>query len=652
MQSLFRALYEFLSQPLAGSPLVGWHVVFLVVTAGTLLILFWMFRRQWARTPGVWKCVILSGLAHVVLIVIAYSTQYVVVAVPPPKGEGTPIRIIDFDPAIPDDQQASSPRVQFWEQFAGEVPAPAVETLERPREEPELVIEPIWGTAAAENANSPLIEAVPPVARAPEITIEAAQPMMEPPLLGEFKPRQLTAPISPSPAPIARQVDEATSVQPELEAAAAAPPAEQLLADNDPPLEMLAPPPVDAPLPRDLPIETLSGEFKLESLPPVEPGRLVAFERPTPLEPRVPRRFGDSQPIPKIYALRAPEGRLQIVEQQGGSVETEQAVERALAYLAAFQSADGRWSSKLTGGGVERKVFGHDRQGAGAHADAGITGLALLCYLAAGHTQYEGPYRETVAKAIRFLSDHQLPDGCLAGDARHFEKTYCHSMALLALGEALAVTGDPRLTPIVRRGVDYSVRVQNKLDGGWRYQPGDGGDMSQFGWKVLALHSASLGGIDIPQTTLQGMHRFLSQATRGMHGGLGCYRPGEMHTPTMTAEALACRFLLQDSVKPETIDEAMALIMRNPPSESEVNYYYWYYATMAAHHAGGRYWTNWNEQLKPLLVQRQIRSGPEAGSFPNDGLWSGYGGKIYSTAMATLCLQAYYRFVSAADIDK
>ncbi len=640
---------EFLSLPLAGTSIAGWHLVMLAILLLPFVLVATVFRKQWEKTPGVWKCMILSAVAHFGLLIVAYSTQYNVVAGPKANGDATPIKVIDTEDRIDFADDESAPKVESWDQFTGEQPTPQLNNLERPREEPELVVERVWDSAQIGLSNNPpMLPAEMPAA--PELKMETTNPNSLG-TLSEFDPA-MSKTASPTPTPIDRDIAAQEVANPPTEATP--------LVESTRPLEIPSVAPShernnqqdssldSAPLP---PINRAFEDLATpaENLVPSQPASFVK-DQPRPLF--IPRRFGDSQPMPKIYALRVPEGRLQTVEEQGGSIETEQAVESALAYMAATQSADGRWSSRMTNGGIERKVLGHDRQGAGSRADCGITGLAVLAFLSAGHTQFEGKHKQTVASALQFLSDHQAPDGCLAGEAQLFERTYCHSMATLALSEALAVTGDAKLTPIVRRAVEYSVRSQSSIDGGWRYQPGDSGDMSQFGWKVLALHSASLGGIEIPDATLAGMHKFLDHCTRGSHKGLGSYRPGDAHTPTMTAEALACRFLLKEEVSPETIDEAMSLIRQNPPSESEVNYYYWYYATMAAHHSGGKHWNDWNDRLKPVLLARQIRSGPQAGSWPADGLWSGYGGTIYSTALATLCLEAYYRYVSIEQLKK
>lgn len=169
--------------------------------------------------------------------------------------------------------------------------------------------------------------------------------------------------------------------------------------------------------------------------------------------------------------------------------------------------------------------------------------------------------------------------------------------------------------------------------------------MSQFGWQVLALRSAQMGGVTTPPATRDGMQRFLEGATRGPFRGLGCYRPGEGPSPTMTAEALLCRQLLEQRVDPRTADEASSYLLQTLPSLNSVNEYYWYYGTLALYHTGGRAWEIWNQRLTDVLLRRQVQAGADAGAWPADGMWAGYGGKVFSTAMSTLCLEVYYRYL-------
>lgn len=376
------------------------------------------------------------------------------------------------------------------------------------------------------------------------------------------------------------------------------------------------------------------------------------------------RRLGDGKPMPTRYQRRHSRP-IEWLKEQGGSEETEAAIARSLAYLAAHQEADGSWNPRNTEAGRELQVLGHNRQGAGARADTGITGLALLAFLGAGNSHLEGPYKENVRKGLEYLIGRQQRNGSLAGSAQFFAQMYCHSMALLALSEAYSVSGDARMAAAVERGVAYSIQAQNKTIGGWRYQPGDSGDMSQFGWQVLAINSAALGGQSIPAETHTLMRSFLKRHTQGTYGGLAFYRYGEKVNPAMTAEAMLCRYLLNQSVSPQTATEATLEIVgqansngipQHLPGNEVDNVYFWYYATLALHqmavdpaNANNRIvqtaWQQWNQKLKDRLLTLQVAEGEKSGSWNSENfMWGCYGGRVYTTAMSTMCLQVYYRY--------
>jgi hypothetical protein len=357
------------------------------------------------------------------------------------------------------------------------------------------------------------------------------------------------------------------------------------------------------------------------------------------------RRLGDGQPLPQVYQARTGRQRLTAVQRFGGNRDTEAAVEAALAWLAHNQSRDGRWSSALHGGNREDKVLGHDRQSAGIDADTGITGLSLLAFLGAGHTHLEGDYRENVRAGVEYLIAKQRSDGCLAGDARLFAMMYCHGMATLALSEAYAMTGDAELRPALEKAVQFTIESQHATSGGWRYQPGDQGDLSQFGWQVMALTSAERAGIEIPQRTRDGMLRFLQSVSAGANGGLGRYRPGERPSHSMTAEGLTCRFFLDSPRSDEALAEASRFVAEALPADGKANYYYWYYGTIAAFQLQDDLWKPWNDAMTTQLLKRQRYDGDAVGSWDPDSVWGGYGGRAYSTAMAALCLEVYYRYL-------
>ena len=124
--------------------------------------------------------------------------------------------------------------------------------------------------------------------------------------------------------------------------------------------------------------------------------------------------------MPDLLKLRNAANRSEIAAQLGSSERSEAAVDAALAWLAANQEPDGRWDASRHGGFREEKVLGHDRQAAGEGADSGVTGLATLAFLGAGHTHLEGTYRKTVQRGLEYLVAIQKTDGSLAGDARLF----------------------------------------------------------------------------------------------------------------------------------------------------------------------------------------------------------------------------------------
>ncbi len=392
--------------------------------------------------------------------------------------------------------------------------------------------------------------------------------------------------------------------------------------------------------------------------PPPTPVERVAESPPAAPEPVAATELVASPLAPSAYNQRGEIARQRLSADQGGTQESLDAVASAIDWLARAQRRDGAWDAVSWQGGRETKTFGHNRRGAGTNAETGLTGLALLAMGGGGHTHLHGPYRDSVTRGLQFLLDSQADNGSLAGDATIYARTYCHSMATFALAEAMAVTGDDQLRPAVTAAANHLVRSQNRAGGGWRYGPGDRGDMSQMGWAVMALRSAELAGVRIDPRAWDGCERFVESVRRGQHGGLAAYQPRGRVSSTMTAEAMYCRQILGQS-NPRSIAEAEAvagLLAERPGTERRTrgrqaaNFYYWYYGTLALHHHASSgseaetAWRRWNEAMQRTLLAKQVGSGPLAGSWSPDTLWGGYGGRVYSTALATMCLEVYYRY--------
>ena len=113
----------------------------------------------------------------------------------------------------------------------------------------------------------------------------------------------------------------------------------------------------------------------------------------------------------------------------------------------------------------------------------------------------------------------------------------------------------------------------------------------------------------------------------------------------MTAESLATRLLIGEQVPAREVSEAERYLLQELPGAGRDNYYYWYYATLALHQLQDDAWTRWNQALKERLLATQRADG----SWSSNTYWGGYGGTVYTTSMATLCLETYYRHTIGDD---
>ena len=111
-----------------------------------------------------------------------------------------------------------------------------------------------------------------------------------------------------------------------------------------------------------------------------------------------------------------------LAQRAGASPASEQAVERALDWLARHQDGDGRWDGATARYDDGSPVKGDDDFTIHCppgetcfgeclywEADTALTGLSLLAYLGAGYTHTDGKYAPTVAKGVDFLLCSRSP---------------------------------------------------------------------------------------------------------------------------------------------------------------------------------------------------------------------------------------------------
>ncbi len=399
---------------------------------------------------------------------------------------------------------------------------------------------------------------------------------------------------------------------------------------------------------------------------PVLPKSIASIMKPDGTTPDIPTaarpefdtiRQGNTARLPATYRLRDLNMREENAKRYGGTEASEKAVESALRWLASVQEKEGYWDgSKFGAGNVQYDSEGVDRLRAGQNADAGLTALSLLCFLGAGYTSEEGEYVDNVSRATEWLLSQQAENGYLGGNATKYESMYCHGMATYALAEAYGLqtnsSANVRLKTAVEKATKYIISFQDTTGGGWRYVPQQEGDMSMFGWQLMGLKSAEIAGIPIPPQTRSLMVKFLRDRSRGDDFGLAAYRVNDQITPAMTAEALFCKQMLAIKRDNPACKEAVDYLLKSPPRRLDLNLYYWYYGTLAMYQYGGAEWDSWNENLRDQLIAMQSKSGPYTGSWEPRDVWSGYGGRIYSTTLATLSLEVYYRFLPLHRLDQ
>jgi hypothetical protein len=217
------------------------------------------------------------------------------------------------------------------------------------------------------------------------------------------------------------------------------------------------------------------------------------------------------------------------------------------------------------------------------------------------------------------------------------------------------LTGDDRLIGPARLAIEFILRAQNP-EAGWRYEPRVDSDTSVTGWQILALKSAQIAGIKIPQEHFKWTGMWMDKVRKGREGGLYCYKPGHAVTPVMTAEGWFCQLFMSDQSEARGQAESISYVMGNlpvwAPGDRAVHLYYWYYATLSMYLSGCSEFTQWNEALRTALLKGQVKGGAADGSWDPVDQLGPRGGRVYTTAAATLCLEVYYRFLPIYKMPK
>jgi hypothetical protein len=357
----------------------------------------------------------------------------------------------------------------------------------------------------------------------------------------------------------------------------------------------------------------------------------------------ISRGLGES-----LSGIRAGPNKAEALRKGGGNEASEAAVAAALKWLASQQLSDGGWTFDLRKTPNPCKDPG---QPSVEKARNAATALALLPFLGAGHTQKEGRYSQVVRRGLYFLSQRARPGNTRFGPGASFVDPergvmYSHGMASIAVCEAYAMTGDKALHSYAQAAANFIAAAQC-ADGGWRYQPNDptGGDTSVVGWQMMALKSASMGyQIGVPKQTLARAYAYLDQVQTDEGSGYRYMINKAQESPATTAIGLLCRMYFGwKKDNPALVRGVERLAKRGPSTGEGADMYFNYYATQVMRHWEGDEWKQWNEVMRDFLIESQATKGRETGSWHFNDSHGDVAGRLYSTALATMTLEVYYR---------
>jgi len=320
---------------------------------------------------------------------------------------------------------------------------------------------------------------------------------------------------------------------------------------------------------------------------------------------------------------------IEVIEQLGGSDATERAIGLGLEWFTRNQEPDGRW-----------EMSKHDSNSRYNTAGAG---LALLCYYGWGIKHKDNSaHARAQAKAIDWLIKQQKPDGDLRG--KQGGRMYCHGIAAIALCEAYGLTKDPKLKAPAELAIKFILNAQHEA-GGWRYEPKQAGDLSVTGWQYMALHSARMADLPVPEEAFVKTRKYLDTVAGGRIGGRYGYMGKGNGPPAMTATGMFLRQLdLAPPDNPAQVESA-AYLKANMLKPGGVRQYYDYYATLSLYQHQGPIWKEWNENLKKIYVATQKQNGAQKGSWDPQSPHVATGGRVLSTGLSVLSLEVYYRLL-------
>ena len=367
----------------------------------------------------------------------------------------------------------------------------------------------------------------------------------------------------------------------------------------------------------------------------------------------VPNEVGSLPTLPTGGGLqgRNANNRAKLASSRGGTPGSERAVAEGLQWIVKHQRPDGSWRLFHNVNACQ----GDCRNQGKIESPTAATGLALMSLLGAGYTHEAGPYQLEVRSGLEYLLGKMRvgPRGgnlTISGGGK--ANMYAQAIATIALSEAYAMTHDPALEQPVRDAQKYICTAQNEFNGSWGYQAGQAGDLTVTGWQITALKSCKLAGVPIDPKVWSKAKKFV-ESTGDTSGLFGYKKPVNLNlsaskrdyqVQTTTAVGSLAQMYMGAPLESASLLNGANYLSEEGVSETDI--YFNYYATQVFRHYGGEGWKQWNAVVREHLVDTQDHSSTHArGSWYFPDKHGKVGGRLYTTAMAVMTLEVYYRYL-------
>ncbi|MCZ7646332.1 MAG: terpene cyclase/mutase family protein [Planctomycetota bacterium] len=302
----------------------------------------------------------------------------------------------------------------------------------------------------------------------------------------------------------------------------------------------------------------------------------------------------------------------------------DEAIERALAWLAKNQARDGSWNAGAQG------------------YPCAMTGMAGLAFLAAGQTPARGKYGPQLTRAIEYLLKQQDRSGHI-GSTTDGRSMYGHGFAMTFLAECYGMEPGTEFGGRIKDCLDKAIVLVSKAQssqGGWYYSPNSGTDEGSVTiTQVQALRACANVGLNVPDRTLQRAIDYIKKSQQP-DGGVA-YRVGMSGSrPALSAAGAELLLMAGMYNAPET-KKAIEYVKRHVNADNSRNQhdsYTTFYAAQALHQIGGDDWVKYFGERRRRYLKEQNA----------DGSWSspGWGASpVFDTSVGVIVLALPYQYL-------